>query len=534
MSVGNLLFELYLNSDFADQLKDRTKGDIVIVSGKEQLGSTFQDDEGRRFYPEIPAVPEGKTATLEVFEKHHLAGGIPIIDFSKKTIGHIFTVVNIHDIIEAKKHGVTSILLVLLVVVVFVILLSLFIGQKLTGSILKLSQGAEALARGEFDLQLESNSKDEIGQLTRVFNKMTESLKAQREEILDLKLFFEKIIENSPSAIIICDIVSNAITINPAAEQLFNVSVDDVKGKEIFDVINLPPSLQADFYQVILSGNPSSYDSYRLALGEHEEKIFRLTFYEVSLKNSMSVAIQIEDITESLRLEEELTHAQKLGTLGEVLGRFTHEFNNLMAGIVGNVSLMKRSVKAEDNNFKRVRVIEDLAHRAQELGKNVLSFSKKEKMVTSRVEVRKLIDNVLGLVEKTVLKTIAVEKQYDTGPFPIMANMEKLSLALLNLLINARDAVKECKQPIICISVAHKEAESIAVTEIRVSDNGTGIDEKIAAKIFEPYFTTKGKKGTGLGLATVKDIVEKSGGKISVESVMGIGTTFVMRFPDVD
>ncbi len=534
---GYIIFELYLNSEFADQLKEKAKGEIIIIAGQKKMASTFQDSNGERVFPEIRRLDNQQTAHLKFQETNFLIDRFPVVDYYENQVGEIVVAVNVQDIIVAKKHGIQNILLVLGLVVVIVVVFSIFVGAKLTNSILRLSTGAEALTKGDFDVRLEVRSKDEIGQLTRVFNKMTESLKTQRDEILALKQYFEKIIDNSPSAIIICDVVSHAITINPAAERMFGITADEIKGREVFDLISLPLSLQADFYQVILSGNPISYDSYRLTMPDKSEKIFRLTFYEVAIKGSISVAIQIQDITESFKLEEELTHAQKLGTLGEVLGRFTHEFNNLMTGIIGHISLLVRKTDAKDGNYKRLLAIEDLASKARNLGKNVLSFSRKGTMEREAVEIVHLVDSVLHLVEKTVFKGIDIKRNYNGSSFYALTNPEKLSLALLNLLINAKDALKDVKRNhnVISISVDRREAETgDKFLEITVADNGSGIEEDIQERIFDPYFTTKGKMGTGLGLATVKDIVEKSGGTIEVSSVVGEGTSFVIRFLEAE
>ncbi len=532
---GYLLFELNLNSEFVDQLKERTKGDIVIMSGMEKLASTFQDEEGNRFFPKVLLSPDEETHKLKILNENFLISSFTIFDYFKHKIGEVFIAVNIEDIILARKHGILNLVIVFVIVVIIVIIISLFTGKKLTNSILHLSRGAETLSKGEFDVRIEPTSNDEIGQLTHIFNNMTESLKVQRDEILDLKLFFEKIIENSPSAIIICNIISHGITVNPAAEKLFSIKAKDIEGKEIFEVINLPLSLQADFYQVILNGIPISHNSYRVFFPKDEERIFRLSFYKVALQKEITIAIQIEDITKSYKLEENLIHAQKLGTLGAVLGRFTHELNNLMTGILGNIDLLKRTVKKNSKHYQRILIIDDLASKAHELGGNILSFSKKEKLRTEKTDVGKLIESVLNLVENTVFKNINIRRDYSDGPFFAKTNKEKLSLALLNLLINSRDAIKETAQKvgIIVISIDYLENEQKdgRFLRIRVSDNGKGIDKKIIDRIFEPYFTTKGKKGTGLGLATVKDIVEKCNGTITVDSLPDKGTSFSLQFP---
>jgi PAS domain S-box-containing protein len=365
---------------------------------------------------------------------------------------------------------------------------------------------------------------------------MAESLKSQREEILDLKLFYEKIIDNSPSAIIICDDIGGVITINTAAEQMFQLSLDDIKGREVFDIINSPPSLKADFYKVIYSGDPTFHESYPLFLANEEERVFRLTIYRIIQRERKSAAIQIEDITESLRLEEELTHAMKLATLGDVLSRFTHEFNNLITGIIGNIQLLKLRTDKDEPGYSRILSIEDLAAKAAKLGENILSFSKKEKLKTERIDTGKMTDAVLELIEKTVLKDVRIDKDYSGGPFYITVNNERFSLALLNLLINANDAVKKAEVPEGHISIKidreQRKDRKKKYIKIQVSDNGIGIDKKTMDKIFLPYFTTKGKKGTGLGLTTVKQVIDESKGTISVKSKPDEGATFTLKFPE--
>ncbi len=534
---GFLLLELCLNAEFADQLKEKARGEIIIRTPEKQLASTFQDAEGKRYFPGFSFDAEDSGREYNIQGTHYLIDRFPVSDYFEKKAGEILVAVDISGTLEAKKQGIRGLLLVLAVVVVLVVILSLYLGQKLTHPLQQLAGGAEAISSGDFDVRISYGSRDEMGQLAGTFNKMAESLATQRKENVALKLFFEKVVQNSPSAIIICDLVTHAININPAAEKLFGVSAEDLVGKEIFEVVSLPLSLQADYYQVILSGNSISHDCYRLSLPQDEEKIFRITFYEVAVEDRNSVVIQIEDITESLHLEEELTHAQKLGTLGEVLGRFTHEFNNLMTGIVGNIALLKKKSDPGTKEFQRINSIEDLSLKAQKLGKNILSFSKKEKFEIERTDVTAVIDSVLELTEKTVFKDISIQRLYAPEPLYTMANKEKLSLALLNLLINSKDALKSCDLEEWIISIGSEatpvDRSGKGYVKISITDNGCGIEPKALKRIFEPFFTTKGKKGTGLGLATVKEIVEKSNGSIYVESVTNRGTTFTIQFPTI-
>lgn len=533
---GYVLFELYFNSEFADQLKDKAGCDIVIRSDDRKLATSFQDDEGRRFFPEISRDLVEKKQKLEILNENYLIDEFAIFDYFKKKVGSISVAVNVKNIVVAKAQGIQNLLVVLAIVSVLVIATSLVVGRKLSQPLLALSRSAKSIADGQFDIQIEPTSRDEIGDLSEVFSNMAESLKAQREEILDLKVFFEKIIDNSPSALIICDESGNVISINPAAEKIFKTPLKGIEGKDVFQTLRFPPSIKADFYKVIFSGNPTYHDSYPLFLPSKEEKIFRLTLYKIILKKGISVAMQIEDITERLQMEEELTHAQKLGTLGEVLSRFTHEFNNLMTGIIGHISLLKLETDKKSASLSRIISIEDLATKAYDLGKNILSFSRKEKYDTERIEVTGLVDSVLELIGKTVLKDVSVEKEYRQGSVYVMGNKERLSLALFNLFINAKDAIAEAdlSEGVISVVVDCQDGEKKDKKFVRldIRDNGIGVDEKNIEKIFLPYFSTKGRKGTGIGLSTVKQVIESWDGKISVTSRVGVGTTFTILLPE--
>jgi signal transduction histidine kinase len=253
------------------------------------------------------------------------------------------------------------------------------------------------------------------------------------------------------------------------------------------------------------------------------------------LKKGVSVAMQIEDVTKRLQMEEELTHAQKMGTLGEVLSRFTHEFNNLMTGMVGHISLLRMETDESDGRYSRITAIEDLVSKAHNLGKNILNFSRKEKYESERINIKELIDSVLDLIEKTVLKNVKIEKQYSKDPIYIISNRERLSLAFFNLLINAKDAITEASVPEGVISI-QVNLETLGekgekYVNICISDNGIGVDEKNLDKIFLPYFSTKGRKGTGIGLSTVKHVVENCHGNIKVSSQNRKGATFCIQFP---
>jgi len=533
---GFLLLEIPFNLEFTDQLKEKSKTDMMVYVLNHPVTSTLTDNNGDMVFPPVARANPEAMVRFQPGGDRFLLDAFAIEDFQKKKVGEIFVAANVEKIMEAKKVSIASLLTSSLLIGFFVILTSIFLGGRLTAPIASLARGVEAIAGGDYDIRMKVRSRDEIGELADVINKMSDSLKTQRNEIRELQQFFEKIVEHSPSAIIIGNESTEVIAMNPAAEKLLERPLASLKDKRFFEMLPAFKPLKEDYYKVLLSGTPCFYDSFSVLQADGSEKVMHLTLYKIPLPGAPAEVLQIEDISEKFELEEKLLHAKKLGTLGELLSRFTHEFNNLMTSLLGHLSMLKKEVGADQPNFKRTLLIEDVALRAFSLGKDILNFSKKEKLKKTDVNVEKAIETVLNLLGKTVLKRIEVETLFLENSLTVLINKEKFLLALFNVLINAKDAIltaqREKGQIRISVDRIFISKEEKNYVRARISDNGTGIDEKIISKIFEPYFTTKGENGTGLGLTTVKEIIEESSGWIEIDGEKGTGTTFTIFLPE--
>jgi PAS domain S-box-containing protein len=533
---GFLLLEIPFNLEFTDQIKEKSKTDIMVYVQSRPVTSTLTDSNGEMVFPRWLKANPDEMVRFQPGGDRYLLDSFTVDDYQKKKVGEIFVAVNIEKIMKAKKVSIASLLTSSLLIGFFVILTSILLGKKLTAPIVNLAHGVEAIAGGNYDIRMKLESRDEIGELANVFNKMSDSLKIQRNEIRELQQFFEKIVEHSPSAIVIGNESAEVIAMNPAAEKLLARPFTQLKDKQLFEYLPLLKALKEDYFKVLLSGNPCFYDSFSVLQTDGSEKVLHLTLYKIPLPGAPAAVLQMEDISEKFELQEKLLHAKKLGTLGELLSRFTHEFNNLMTGLLGHVSLLKKEIGAANPHFKRAQLIEDVSLRACNLGKDILVFSKKEKLKKENLNVSEAIEIVLNLFGKTVLNKIEIDTTFLPGALSILINKEKFLLAIFNVLINAKDAIwtAQRKNGLIGIAVDRifisKEDKHYIRTKI--SDNGTGIEEKIISKIFEPYFTTKGEKGTGLGLTTVKEIIEESAGWIEIDSEKNVGTTFTIFLPE--
>ncbi|MBX7144729.1 MAG: response regulator [Oligoflexia bacterium] len=238
-------------------------------------------------------------------------------------------------------------------------------------------------------------------------------------------------------------------------------------------------------------------------------------------------------------------HAQRLDTLGMLAGGVAHDFNNVLTGILGHVTYLKTILPKSGDHVESLGAIEDGARKGTALTQQILGFSKldgAEKV--SEVNIGDLVRSICKLLRGAISPNYTLEFSVPDRPVRVLAVEGKLAQVLVNLIVNARDAVGEQGQiRVSAQSVTDKgelerafggaDRASKEYVRLSVADNGHGMPKEIQAKIFEPYFSTKKDKGTGLGLAVVREIVELFGGAIVVDSVVGKGTTISVHLPMV-
>ncbi|WP_241126948.1 PAS domain-containing protein [Novosphingobium terrae] len=239
--------------------------------------------------------------------------------------------------------------------------------------------------------------------------------------------------------------------------------------------------------------------------------------------------------------EQALRQAQKMEAVGQLTGGIAHDFNNLLTGIIGSLEVMeRRAAQGRDVDIPRyVDVAKSCALRAAGLTQRLLAFSRRQSLDTRRVDVTELVEGMHDLLRRSIGETIALASISAPELWPIRCDANQLESALLNLAINARDAMPDGGKLTI-------EATNVVLTEenrpsgiaagdyvrLSVTDTGTGMTAETLAKVFEPFFTTKPiGQGTGLGLSMIYGFVRQSGGHVALESAVGHGTKVVMFFP---
>lgn len=252
----------------------------------------------------------------------------------------------------------------------------------------------------------------------------------------------------------------------------------------------------------------------------------------------------VEDVTGRRALEEQLRHAQKMEALGQLAGSTAHDFNNILAVIIGHCELLAATLGDGDVSKSRVGIIKKAGERAASLTSQLLAFSRRQVMQLKTLNINSLVMETNKMLGQLMGEDIEHRLELDQNLGMIRADSGQMVQVIMNLAVNARDAMPNGGVLGIATSrVTFAEDEFVdgvavprgAYVVLSVSDTGTGMDADTKTHIFEPFFTTKPVgKGTGLGLATVFGIVKQSGGFIFVESEPGSGTTFKIYFPQVE
>jgi len=239
-----------------------------------------------------------------------------------------------------------------------------------------------------------------------------------------------------------------------------------------------------------------------------------------------------EEIDRRAQAEEALRQAQKMETLGQLTGGVAHDFNNLLQIVRGNLEILSRNLPEDAERLRRAT---DNAlrgtDRAAILTQRLLAFSRRQPLAPKPLDLNKLVANMSDLLHRTLGETIAVETRLTGGLWRIEADPNQLENSILNLAVNARDAMEAGGKLIIETANARLDDETQQVV-LRVVDTGAGMDSETVGRAFEPFFTTKDVgKGTGLGLSMVYGFVRQSGGQVRILSEPGQGTTIEMYFP---
>ncbi|MFN0098331.1 MAG: ATP-binding protein [Gemmatimonadaceae bacterium] len=264
----------------------------------------------------------------------------------------------------------------------------------------------------------------------------------------------------------------------------------------------------------------------------HQVAEFEVTYSPVLDERGEIVGASqvLRDVTVRRQREAEQAEARRMESVGRLAGGIAHDFNNLMTAVMGYASLVRSSMPNDDPRVADVAEVEKAAMRAGNLTQQLLAFARQRQVQPRVVDLGELVTGLTGLLAPLLGTRLALEVDVEPSLRPVRLDPTQFEQVIMNLAINARDATPDGGR--LRIVVKNEERAGTRGVGLSVADDGTGMTDEVRARIFEPFFTTKTLgEGTGLGLATVHGIVHQAGGQITVESSVGVGTTFRLFFP---
>ncbi len=250
----------------------------------------------------------------------------------------------------------------------------------------------------------------------------------------------------------------------------------------------------------------------------------------------------VRDVTHQRELERQVFEAQKMEAIGRLAGGVAHDFNNLLTAIIGYGDLVQQSMAADDPLMVQIEQIRKAGRRGADLTRQLLAFSRRQVLKPVTLQLNDIVTDIEKLLSRVISEEIELDTDLDPDLKAVKADPGQVEQVLMNLVINARDAMPDGGRMVLItrnVDVKADEPDSPPGIEpgahvlLEVSDTGIGMDEAIQSQIFEPFFTTKDSSGTGLGLSTVYGIVRQSGGSIRVSSTLGAGSSFRVYLPAV-
>ena len=375
---------------------------------------------------------------------------------------------------------------------------------------------------------------------------MTESHKAQ-EVLRESEQMARGIIETSLDAFVQVDQRGVVRDWNAQAETLFGWSREEALGKSIFEMMGRPGApgpLQMALEGFLRSGAEQIRQPRREIQARRrdgEQFTAELSVTALKIRDGFVFNSFIRDLTEKVATEERIRQAEKMEAMGQLTGGIAHDFNNILTVITGTIEILADAVKEDPQLAAITRMIDEAASRGADLTQHLLAFARKQPLEPRETDVNGLIIDTAKLLQRTLGEQVEIESVFEEEICPAIVDPNQLATALLNLALNARDAMPDGGKLVIETGLVVLDENYARITGdvrpgsyamIAVSDTGTGIPAGIIDRVFDPFFTSKGPgKGTGLGLSMVYGFIKQSAGHIRIYSEEGHGTTVKMYLP---
>ena len=426
------------------------------------------------------------------------------------------------------------------------IVLAVLLARSLARPLVQMTRAVEGFARDE-PTAIPTDAGGEIGLLAQAFARMAGEARDKTTAALDSERMARGIIDTALDAFVQMDERGLIVDWNSQAQTVFGWSRKEAIGKSLGDLI-VPEqhrSRHHDGLTRFLSSGESEILGKRFAIEalRRDGTQIKVELSVTALHRRDDIVFNgfIRDLTESIAAEERHRQSEKMEAVGQLVGGIAHDFNNTLTVITGTIDLLAEGVADKPQLLSIAKLIGEAADRGAELTGHLLAFARKQPLQPRETDINELIVSAQDLCRRSLGEQIEIKTILAENAWPALVDPTQLTTALLNLAINARDAMPsggcltlESENVVLdeSYSEANRDVQPGNYVMIAVSDTGAGIPEAIRDRVFEPFFSTKAVgKGTGLGLSMVYGFVKQSNGHIKVYSEEGHGTTIKIYLP---
>lgn len=370
-----------------------------------------------------------------------------------------------------------------------------------------------------------------------------------QQQLAEARGRFRSLMDNCVDALIIIDETGAILDFNPAAEKIFQFQAKEVIGANVSTLMPEPYRSGHDGY---LSNYLTTGDAKIIGIGREVSGIrkdgtifpMELSVGEMPDGGTRNFIGIVRDITQRRTIESQLLQASKMEAIGQLTGGVAHDFNNLLAILTMDLEMLQDLTQNDPESIELVTEALDVTRTGADLTQRLLAFSRRQNLVPSSTNINEMVMSITGLLRRTLGAGIRIDTSGPQNLWPVMIDRGQLENTLINLAINARDAMPDGgRLAITCENLTLEETDEPAFDNmsagdyVRLSftDTGAGMPADVVERAFEPFFTTKeGRQGTGLGLSMVYGFVKQSGGDVTIYSTEGSGTTINLCFPRAD
>ncbi|MCK1652453.1 PAS domain S-box protein [Bradyrhizobium sp. 149] len=383
------------------------------------------------------------------------------------------------------------------------------------------------------------SANGEIIGASKIAHDITEE-KQSREKLRREVEERQRIFETSQDLILVTDSFGNFVQVSPSVKTILGLSPDDMIGHSATEFIH-PDDLERTRNEMRAARRGAvkrSFEARYYHYDGHEVTLNWMGTWSEPVKRHFFIG---RDLTEKQAAEAQFRHVQKMDSIGQLTGGVAHDFNNVLTVITGTIGILADAVADRPELAAITKLIDDAAERGAQLTKHLLAFARKQPLQPREIDVNALTLEAAKLLHPTLGEQITIMPQLTEDAWPALVDPGQLSTAILNLALNARDAmpdggtlVLETRNIFLDDGYASMNPDVVAgnYVMIAVSDTGSGIPPELIDRVFDPFFTTKEVgKGTGLGLSMVFGFVKQSGGHIKIYSEEGHGTSVKIYLP---